>query len=170
MEAIADVHAGASQIFGYDKLHRVTSVTGTGGYPSASFAYDAHGNRTGSGYSYYSGNPFRLKSFNGFGNLIYDNNGNLTHHSGGVFQYAYSADNRITSATAGGVTTDFAYTADAWRVKSAVQGGTTTYFVRGPGGELLTEWINTSPTATVRDFIYAGGRLVAIATSSAAPK
>jgi YD repeat-containing protein len=163
VEAITEGHLGRVQQFGYDKLSRLTSVTPSGGYPSATFTYDAHGNRQNN-VTYDANNRFRLKTVNGFGDLVYDHNGNLlTQEAGGLFQYSYTPDNRLSAATAGGVTTEFAYAADAWRVKSAVTGGVTTYFVRGPGGELLTEWINTSPTATARDYIYAAGRLIAVA-------
>jgi uncharacterized protein RhaS with RHS repeats len=165
---LRDVHSGKSQTFGYDALSRLTSVTGAG-YPSGPFSYDAYGNRVAANIEYYP-NTFRLKAFAGFGDLIYDQNGNLTGHSGGAFQYGYTPDNRVQTATAGGLTTAFAYDADAWRVKKAVTGGTTHYYLRGPDGQLLTEWINTSPWASVRDYIYAGGRLIAIATASAEPK
>jgi YD repeat-containing protein len=169
VQELRDVHSGKSQTFGYDPLSRLTSVTGSG-YPSGTFPYDAHGNRQGSNIEYYANNRFRLKAFVGFGDLLYDPNGNLTGHSGGAFQYAYTPDNRVQTATAGGVTTAFEYDADAWRVKKAINGGTTHYYVRGPDGQLLTEWVNTSPWASVRDYIYAGGRLIAIASASAEPK
>jgi regulation of enolase protein 1 (concanavalin A-like superfamily) len=43
--------------------------------------------------------------------------------------------------------------------------GTTTYTLRGPGGHLLSDWTVTGPTtSSVRDYIYAGDRLIAAAT------
>lgn len=36
------------------------------------------------------------------------------------------------------------------------------YYIRGANGQLLEEWENTSPLATVKDYIYAGSRLIAV--------
>jgi hypothetical protein len=69
-----------------------------------------------------------------------------------------------------GVTTQYAYDADAWRVKKAITGGATTYAVRGPNGQLLTEWTNTSPTALARDHVYAGTRLLSVVSRHVPPK
>jgi YD repeat-containing protein len=101
----------------------------------------------------------RLRSFNGI-SMTYDANGNL--ETAPVATFAYTPANPTRSSTVAGTTTTFAYDADDWRVKKAVAGGATTYYLRGAGGELLSEWRNTAPNAQVRDYVYAGGRLIAV--------
>ena len=108
-----------------------------------------------------------MSALNGI-SLGYDNNGNL--RTAPSITYDYTPTNLMQSATVGTGTTRYAYDADDWRVKKEVVGGATTYYVRGPNGQLLTEWINTSPTATVKDYIYAGSRLIAVAETTTQPR
>ena len=116
-----------------------------------------------------TGNAFRLRSYdNGGSTMTYDLNGNLK--TGPNASFSYTPDNAMSESTVGATTTSFAYDGDALRVKKAVGNGPTTYYVRGANGELLMEWINTSPVATVRDYIYAGSRLIAIVKKDVAPK
>lgn len=69
--------------------------------------------------------------------------------------------------TANGVVTAYAYDSDGWRIKKT-SANTVTYYLRGLGGELLTEWTNPGPTGAVRDYVYADGRLLsAVVTTSA---
>jgi hypothetical protein len=42
-----------------------------------------------------------------------------------------------------------------------VNGAAPTYFFRGPDGRLLTEWTNSNP-AIVKDYVYAGSRLIGV--------
>ena len=72
----------------------------------------------------------------------------------------------LQSSTVAGVTANYWYTADDARVKKAVTGGATTYYVRGLNGELLIEWKNTTPNAEVRDYVYAGSRLIGVFTAT----
>jgi hypothetical protein len=140
-------------------------------FPDSTFAYDAHGNRQSTAtttYTYHPGNVFHLQWINGFHAMSYDPNGNLRGGFGGT--YDYTPDNLLKESSIGGATTQFAYDVDAWRVKKEVVGGTATYYMRGPGGQMLTEWVNTSPLATVRDYVYAGGRLIAVITKKLPPK
>lgn len=164
---IADPHAG-NQTFTYDVLDRLASATG--GYGSIVFAYDAHGNRQVPGtYVYEAGNPFRLQSVDGGAStMTYDGNGNLA--TGPNAAFSYTPANLLASSTVGPTQTSFAYDADAWRVKKAVAGGATVYYVRGPTGQLLMEWTNSSPVATVREYVYAGSRLLAVLTGDVPPK
>jgi YD repeat-containing protein len=170
ISSIADWREGYSQTFGYDALDRLTSASGI--YGSLTYTYDAHGNRqtaNGGTYSYDPGNLFRLQSINGSYNLQYDANGNL--RGGFPGQYDYTPDNLLSVSTiSGGATTRFTYDSDAWRLKKSIDGGTTYYYVRGPNGQLLSEWVNSSPAAAVKDYLYAGGRLIGVATTTAAPK
>jgi YD repeat-containing protein len=162
---IDETRAGVNmnQSFTYDNVDRLASASGSYGYNT--FTYDAHGNRQDD-MVYNQQNPFRLESFNGL-SVTYDNNGNLTLGPG--VQYDYVRGSVLERAVVNGTATHYRYDADDWRVKKDVTGGATTYFVRGPNGQLLTEWRNSSPNAEVRDFIYAGSRLIAVIKTTSLP-
>ena len=164
---IADPRPGLSQTFLYDPLDRLTSAQG--GYGTLSYTYDAHGNRqTANSLTYgYSGNPFRLQQV-GTVTLTYDPNGNLD--AAGGHSYAYTPDNLMRQATVNGTTTEYRYDVDAWRLKKAVGSGTPAYYVRGPNGQLLTEWVNTTPAAALKEYLYAGGRLIGVVSTTAPAK
>ena len=153
---IGDSRAGMGQTFAYDALHRL--ATANGPYGSTGFAYDAHGNRqsTANGSYVYDPDTLRLTAQNGvpFG---YDQNGNLTSTSTGT--YTYTPENWLATASGMGKTAAYFYDADGWRAKKTVTGETTLY-LRGPAGELLTEWHDLGTTARARDYVYAGTRLV----------
>jgi YD repeat-containing protein len=161
---LTDAHAG-TQTFTYDALDRLS--TASGAYGPITYAYDAHGNQQGANFGYDPANPFRLTRFSTMP-MTYDLNGNLKTRS--ADEFTYTADNQLQVAQVGGQTTRYAYDGDAWRVKKAVDGGATTYYVRGPSGQLLMEWVNTSPVATVREYIYAGSRLIAIMKGDVPPR
>jgi YD repeat-containing protein len=157
---ILDARAGMSQTFGYDALDRLTTAQGS--YGALTYTYDAHGNRqteNGVQLTYHNGYPFHLKSIGGFYDLVYSNNGNLRWGFGGI--YNYTPDNLMESAAINGVVSRFAYDADAWRLKKSVDGGATSYYVRGPSGQLLMEY-ESGPVIKLRDYIYSGGRLIAM--------
>jgi hypothetical protein len=40
----------------------------------------------------------------------------------------------------------------------------TTFYIRGPHGELLTEWQDPSTDWTARDYVYVGSRMIASIT------
>jgi YD repeat-containing protein len=149
-----------TQTFEYDALDRLSKIEGP---TFATYDYDAHGNRVAGGLVYDSGNPFRLQSVSEL-NMTYDSNGNL--RTAPQAEYWYTPANLMEKATVGGTTTRFLYDADAWRLKKAVDGEAPQYFLRGAAGQLLTEWTNNSPNASVRDYIYAGSRLIAVVPST----
>ena len=163
---ITDARPNFNQTFTYDNLDRLLTATSPGNW-NMQFAYDAHGNRQSvpgvSSYTYDPTNPFRLISVgNGPTDMHYDNNGNIFSVTGASM--TYNANNQMVSFTGPGGTSTYDYDGDNWRVKKTVN-GVTTYYTRGPNGQLLSEWINTSPTATVKDYIYAGSRLIAVVTA-----
>jgi sugar lactone lactonase YvrE len=125
--------------------------------------YDAHGNRRsfgGTDYTYDPNNRFRLTSMTGGpNNMEYDNNGNMYSATGASITYTPS--NQIGTFTGSSGTISFAYDGDDWRVKKVVNGAAPTYFFRGPDGRLLTEWTNSNP-AIVKDYVYAGSRLIGV--------
>jgi hypothetical protein len=158
-----------TQHFDYDELDRLTSAS-AGSYGTLGYGYDPHGNRQTAGgttYTYDPGNLFRLTQINGGFNLTYDNNGNLKGGFGGT--YDYTPTNQAATVVMNGVTTQYAYDGDQWRLKKAVGSQPVVYTSRGPNGQLLSEWTNSSP-ATVRDYIYVGGRLIGVMTTHQAAK
>jgi YD repeat-containing protein len=153
--AIDDSRSGYSQTFTYDSLDRLTTATGVYGF--AGYAYDPHGNRQsayGSTYTY--DDTLRLTSQNGVP-FTYDSNGNLT--SKATTTFTYTPENWLGSVTEGSNQTTYAYDAGGWRAKKTTA-TETTYYLRSLTGELLTEWHNLGATARVRDYVYAGTRLV----------
>jgi YD repeat-containing protein len=158
VKAIGDSRgAGFGQSFDYDVLDRLRTVVGP--YGSQVFEYDAHGNQTtvsGTSYQYQS---LRLINRGGL-SYSYDNNGNLTAAPNET--YTYTPDNMLESATRVGSTSTYQYDADTWRIKAVTPDGTT-YFLRGPHGELLTEIRGAgTPSVTMKDYIYAGDKLIAV--------
>jgi YD repeat-containing protein len=161
--SIGDVRGGMNLTFGYDALDRLTLVDGP---YSSRYAYDVHGNRqdpnNGAAYQYDS-NTLRLMSQYGVP-FTYDNNGNVKTTPGR--SYAYTPENWLQTALVENVVHAYEYDADGWRLKKVTPAGVT-YYLRGLNGELLTEWTNPGPSGVIRDYVYAGSRLLtAITTSS----
>jgi hypothetical protein len=136
-------------------------------YAPIDYTYDPHGNRQFAGsleYKYETSNPFRLRQIgDGLPIMTYDLNGNLENAPAST--YTYTTSNQLRTAQVNGVQTDYTYDPDNWRIKKVTAGQSTIYTIRGAGSELLSEWTNASPTATVRDYIYAAGRLITIITT-----
>jgi uncharacterized repeat protein (TIGR01451 family) len=158
----------------YDELDRLTSVTGfTGG----SYGYDNFGNRTSStvagtppAYSYQSSTA-RLTSFTGSGALGYDGNGNLT--SDGSRPYGYTPENllEVVGQPTNPAAT-YRYDGDDLRtMKIDGVSGSTRYYVHGPGGQILSEFEEAcaGTLQLVRDYVYAGARLLADVKPAVAP-
>ena len=128
---------------------------------SASYVYDAHGNRLNGGGSTYVYQPgtFRLIEQNGL-TFSYDANGNLK--TGPNASYDYTPENLLSAATVVGQTTTYDYDADGARARKVSPAGTS-YFLRGAGGELLTESQDPGTASSkTRDYIYAGSRLISV--------
>jgi YD repeat-containing protein len=157
LKTLTDNRSGHTQTFTYDALNRLT--TATGAYGSQVFDYDGHGNRvTVPGYATYTYDAAtkRLIDQNGIP-FTYDANGNLTTQPSAA--YSYAVDNLLETAIVNGVPTFYRYDADGWRI-AKTSGGVTTYFLRGTGNQLLTEWTSPGPAGTTKDYIYAGSRLI----------
>jgi RHS repeat-associated protein len=121
---------GASTLFSYDHLHRLTGATGA---VSAGYAYDALGNllaRTEAGQSVgLAYNPairprHAPRSVGGVART-YDANGNL--RSDGARTYTYDPQNRLSTVTADGATTSFHYDPNGRRYKRVADAETTVY-------------------------------------------
>jgi YD repeat-containing protein len=140
------------QTFTYDALDRLVSVAGPA---SPSYTYDAYGNRTGAAYQYNS--RWQLTNYSGTG-FTYDDGGNML--TAGSTTFAYTPQNQVELATAPGLSATYAYDSDDHRVKKTV-GTSTTYYIRGANGELLTEWKDPgTANGWIRDYIYLGTRLL----------
>jgi hypothetical protein len=155
--AIVDSRPGLSQEFIYDELDRLTMAVGP--YGSVPYVYDAHGNRQSVNSTIYAYEPgtLRLQTQN-LESFTYFANGNLK--TGASKSFTYTPRNMLATSVINGVTTSYAYDADDWRVKKA-SGANTTYYFRGPNGELLTEWKTPGLSGETKDYVYAAGRLVA---------
>jgi len=161
-QIIGDARQGFGQTLSYDPLDRLVGVVGPAG--TTAYAYDAHGNRTGAGYQYQPG-TLRLSNQGGVA-FTYDNNGNTW--TIGAATFTYTPQNQVETAALPGVSATYAYDSDDQRVKKAV-GTSTTYFIRGANGELLTEWKDPgTASGRIRDYMYLGTRLLsAVARNSA---
>src|SRR5262249_34016619 len=119
------------------------------------------GNRATAGGTTYTYEPSTLRLTNQQGMpYSYDNNGNLI--TGPNATYTYTSDNMLESATMTAVMSIYAYDADNLRIKAVTSSGTS-YFLRGVHGELLSELRNPgTSSAAMKDYVYAGTRLVAV--------
>ena len=163
--AIDDTRANHSQTFEYDQLDRLHHANAPGGY-EAYYDYDAHGNQQSSNFTYDPSNRFRLATVFGFP-VGYDNNGNMTSEPN--ITYAYGSRNLLDRVTTPDATTDYTYDADSWRLKKETVNGAVTYYVRGADGQLLTEQATTAGgMTTTKNYVYAGGRLLAVSKFTAA--
>ncbi|MYH19760.1 MAG: hypothetical protein F4132_11695, partial [Gemmatimonadetes bacterium] len=153
--------------YAYDALYRITGFDVTGG-TSRDYAYDRSGNLksmvTGSSrltYNYSAGStPNRLDSTTGAGGQTYryNRNGWMTRKGADMVRYDYRG------LTTGVGSAAYLMDPDRRRVKKTV-GTSTTYYLRGTGGNVLAEY--TGQTHSAR-YVYAGSRRIArIAGSSA---
>ncbi len=173
VDTLRDVQNGdQQQCFTYDSLSRLTAAWTGGSNPgctdtagngmySETYTYDpANGNlasKTGqNGYIY--GDPAHPhavtatnSSVNGY---AYDANGNMIHRSiagDGIYALTYDAENRLISVTKTGFSASFVYDGDGNRVKSTLNGVTTTFI----GGHL--EWKGT--VESMVKYYNAGGSM-----------
>lgn len=167
LEGLADnLDPAGGQAFGYDGLGRLAAAAGP--YGGLAWAYDAAGNRLaesrggqGAAYAYEPGSG-RLAGAGG-APYAHDAAGNAVQAGG--LALAYGPDGTLRRALRGGAEAGrYAYDPLGRRLSKAAS-GKTTYFLHGPGGELLAEldaagapeaehaWLDGQPLAVVR-----GGR------------
>ena len=151
----------------YDALNRSSSVTEcqrqvnggalVTGVAGQNYGYDQYGNRTITGVT----GPVNgwVLAFNTASNRIstanygYDSVGNLINENGA--SRTYDAENRMVSASGG----TYVYDGEGKRVKRTASGQTWCY-VYGIGGELLSEYLSTTPTTASKQYGYKGGKLL----------
>jgi RHS repeat-associated protein len=160
------------QVFGYDRLHRLTYAEGAHG--AEAFAYDANGNRlthldgsieTGYGYAPRSNRLVRL----GDRTLERDAAGNrvaMTDETGFGVVYEYGAHNRLARVAAGdgeapSLQGEYGYDGRGQRVSKSTAAGTV-HFIYGPGGQLLGEYGRDGHGPIIKEYVYLDGRPVAV--------
>jgi len=157
VRTIGDSRIGYAQTFAYDALDRL--VTAAGPWGIATYPYDVHGNRqsaNGTTYQYDAQHWWLMQQ--GTSAFGYDPDGNMISRPNA--NYTYTPEDWLATATIGGSTTTYSYDADGWRVRKSTA-TEDVYYIRGLKGELLTEWKNPGPTGHIRDYVYAGPRLIA---------
>ena len=150
------VDAEGTYTYTYDNANELTSVD-KGGTQVESYAYDANGNRTGTGYSTTVMNETLTSP--GVVTYTYDYAGNMiSANSGGtITTYTYDYRNRLTGVKQGGtVIATYTYNALDQRIGIQDSGGSTTWTVyngtsadalpyadfNGSGGALLTRYVS----------------------------
>ncbi len=150
------VDAEGTYTYTYDNGNELTSVY-KGGAQVESYAYDANGSRTGTGYSTTVMNETLTSP--GVVTYTYDSAGNMTSaDSGGTYTtYTYDYRNRLTEVKQGGtLIATYTYNALDQRIGIQDSGGSTTWTIyngtsansfpyadfNGSGGALLTRYVS----------------------------
>src|SRR6266852_702741 len=164
-----NVDNGRSATYAYDALYRLTSAVTTGSANYAqwglSFGYDRYGNRLSQSQTF-GGPPTHFVTMNAATNRIttsgyaYDANGNMTQDGPSANTLVYDAENRLLSATNGGSSGSYSYDGNNLRVSKSSGGTSTVYLFSGT--KVIAEYDNgAAPTSPSREYIYAGGSLLA---------
>jgi len=158
----------------YDALNRISSFTETrrdsGGQwiqaTSQNFSYDRYGNRwitsaTG-GVNSYNPTYDTTNYLNRIVGLGYDAAGNITLDPLSGRTMTYDAENRLLTATNGGVGSSYTYDADGRRVRRII-GGQETWHVYGIGGELLAEYgAGGASNSPQKEYGYRNGQMLVV--------
>ncbi len=177
IEEIHNIITDVTYDYTYDELHRLLSETSDGAYPTINYTYNAIGNIMSKtyginsyAYTYDTTRKHAVANINFNGNnyaYTYDGNGNMT--AGPDFTdptqtatraITYNADNLPTSIVwtkTATVTSAFTYDGSGTRVKKAIQGGSTTWYI-GSHYE--------KKDSTYTKYIFAGGTRIAKVTTS----
>ncbi|WP_296280514.1 RHS repeat-associated core domain-containing protein [Pseudoxanthomonas sp.] len=133
-----------SQVYGYDPMARLTSVTASGA--NQGFGWDANGNRTShtwagatDGYAT-SATGNRLDAITGSRPASYSYDGAGNTLSGDGITYTYDVFGKLATATKAGVTTTYATNAFGHRVHKKAGAGPDHWFTYGPESQLLGEF------------------------------
>lgn len=164
--AITDsIDAGQSQLFDYDALDRLTFAAG--GYGEQSFSYDGIGNRlslevVSDGVSVtkdyqYEPESHRLSQIVGERAFSYDAVGNTINN--GIATFNYNDRNRMSTATANGVTTSYEFDAQGQRV-SKTSSIDTTHYIYDLDGRLIAEGTDTGDVLV--EYAYLDGEPLAM--------
>ena len=128
-------HTEGTASFTYDNANELTGVTGS---RTESYAYDANGNRTGTGYSTTVMNETLTSP--GVITYSYDSAGNtISANSGGTYTtYTYDFRNRLTGVKVGGtIVATYVYNALDQRIGVQESGGQTWTIYKGSDPDAL---------------------------------
>jgi RHS repeat-associated protein len=156
------ISSGAPAIYtyGFDRLYRLTSVTGLDG--NRTYGYDSVGNRAskvaGSTTSYTYDRADRITAA-GATSITVDANGNTTAR--GTDAFTYDQANRLRTATVAGTTETYAYDGDGTRFSRQVGAGTPIRYASDVNGSLPV----TIDDGT-RKYVYGLGLAYAVSGST----
>ncbi len=146
------VDATGTTTYGYDNLHRLSSVT----YPGRqtdTYTYDTVGNRltkNATAYTYDNADQMLTAAGVSYG---YDNDGNQT--SRGSDSFSWDHEDRMTQAVIGGQNSTYAYNGDGLRTGRTTGGQTSTYvWDIASGIPVILQEISGSNTTT---YVYGLG-------------
>lgn len=164
------ISASNTQTLGYDNLNRLTSaVSGTGGYGSLTYGYDADGNRTslinGAGTATYTLDTLsnQLDSISGATTATYSYNAIGALDNDGTNQYVYADTERldtVTNISTSATVATYVYNGLGQRTGKTTSAGTS-LFVYDESGNLLGEydasgnlvqehiWLNSMPIGVI---------------------
>lgn len=154
----------ATEIYSYDPLYRLTSVTEADGSTLESVTYNQTGDRlskTGSGlatgaYGYNPNTHQLIATGNAARSVDADGNTTAISQAGSTYGFGYNARNRMTLAQLNQATiASYTYNANGERVAKTATGATERYNY-GTDSQLLSEY-----GVTNRDYVYLGGIPVA---------
>ena len=170
------VQSGRNATLTYDSLYRLTNAAtaGSTSYPAwgLSETYDRYGNRSAQSISSGCSGitcPTNSVSVSATTNRItgspfsYDAGGNMTNDA--LNTLTYDGEGRAVTASGGLGSGTYTYDGNGLRVKK-VAGSTTTVYIFS-GAKVIAEYENgAAPSSPTREYIYAGGALLAKVDSS----
>lgn len=165
------VTASNTQTFGYDVLDRLTSaVSGTGGYGTLGYTYNANGNPLTSTVSGVTttftttANTNRVTAASAtghswaYGYTAAGNTSSVQMDSNPATTYTYGADNKLASVSNGTTAESYLYNASGGLRASKTNAGVTSKYSYDLAGRLIGE--ATAGSADTLEHIFLGGRLV----------
>lgn len=165
LTSIADaVDSSNSRAMGFDKINRLTSISGPWG--AGSITYSGNGNVTSQVlgahslyYNYNSGN--RLDSVSGarVTSYTYDAYGNIASGSGSTYTYDGVPNLRCVNCSNSSLKIEYTYDGLNQRVAVA-KGGAKTYEIYGSHGNQLLAY-TPGASAKLVEYIYLGGKRIA---------
>jgi RHS repeat-associated protein len=156
-DGAGNVTAIGSDAFTYDLRSRLLSASLLG-QGTQYYTYDRFGNVLTKGATPYPVDPATNRLTSPY---AFDDRGNLMTGTSGA-TYTWDQMDRMTRGVEGGVTYDYAYTAENERVLRAPQAGSATFTLRDPEKKVITEFVGGTPSPTVsRDNAFLGNLLVA---------
>jgi RHS repeat-associated protein len=152
--------AGDEYVYGYDRLYRLTAVTGPDG--PRSYTYDPAGNRltrvSGTSTAYIYDRADRVTSA-GATSITVDANGNL--RAKGADAFVFDQANRLTSATVTGSTETYVYDGDGRRFSRQLGANPAIRYKSDTTGDLAATLDDGS-----RKFVYGVGLAYAVSGTS----